>query len=85
MNFAGSPIGGGCLGCPFGGLYLAPNGLVGCHSFVEGLSSSDATILRHILDAANDAAAVPSNTALEADVSRFGVEPLLVRGVSDAI
>ena len=48
-------------------------------------SSSDATILRHILDAANDAAAVPSGAALEGDVSRFGVEPLFVRGVSDAI
>jgi aryl-alcohol dehydrogenase-like predicted oxidoreductase len=48
-------------------------------------SSSDATILRHILDAANDAAAVPSGAALEGDVSHFGVEPLFVRGVSDAI
>jgi aryl-alcohol dehydrogenase-like predicted oxidoreductase len=48
-------------------------------------SSSDATILRHILDATNDAAAVPSGAALEGDVSRFGVEPLFVRGVSDAI
>jgi aryl-alcohol dehydrogenase-like predicted oxidoreductase len=48
-------------------------------------SSSDATILRHILDAANDAAPVPSGAALEGDVSRFGVEPLFVRGVSDGI
>jgi aryl-alcohol dehydrogenase-like predicted oxidoreductase len=48
-------------------------------------SSSDATILRHILDAANDAAAVLSGAALEGDVSHFGVEPLFVRGVSEAI
>jgi aryl-alcohol dehydrogenase-like predicted oxidoreductase len=47
-------------------------------------SSSDVTILRHILDAANDAA-VPSGADLERDVSRFGVEPLFVRGISDAI
>jgi aryl-alcohol dehydrogenase-like predicted oxidoreductase len=48
-------------------------------------SSSDATILRLILDAANDAAAVPAGADLEGDVSRFGVEPLFVRGISDGI
>jgi hypothetical protein len=48
-------------------------------------SSSDATLLRTILDAANEAAAVPPRAALAADVARFGMEPLFVRGVSDAI
>ena len=48
-------------------------------------SSSDATVLRPILDAANEVAALPSPAALQADVARFAMEPLFVRGVSDAI
>jgi len=48
-------------------------------------SSSDATLLRTILDAAKDVAAAPSAAALESDVARFAMEPLFVRGVSDAI
>jgi aryl-alcohol dehydrogenase-like predicted oxidoreductase len=48
-------------------------------------SSSDATVLRQILDAASEQAAAPSPALLEEDVSRFAMEPLFVRGVSDAI
>src|SRR5262245_29393493 len=48
-------------------------------------SSSDATLLRPILDAANEVAALPSRAALQADVAHFAMEPLFVRGVSDAI
>jgi aryl-alcohol dehydrogenase-like predicted oxidoreductase len=48
-------------------------------------SSSDATVLRATLDAANEAAAAPSEDELRRDASRFGIEPLFVRGVSDAI
>ena len=48
-------------------------------------SSSDASVLRPILDAANEAAALPSPAALQADVARFAMEPLFVRGVSEAI
>ncbi|MFI5364028.1 MAG: aldo/keto reductase [Candidatus Binatia bacterium] len=48
-------------------------------------SSSDATILRHILDAAKEIGAAPSSVELEADVVRFAMQPLFVRGVSDSI
>jgi aryl-alcohol dehydrogenase-like predicted oxidoreductase len=48
-------------------------------------SSSDATLLPHILDAAAVPAVVPPAAELAADVARFGMEPLFVRGVSDAI
>jgi aryl-alcohol dehydrogenase-like predicted oxidoreductase len=48
-------------------------------------SSSDATILRATLDAANQVAAVPPAADLRADIARFAIEPLFVRGVSDAI
>jgi aryl-alcohol dehydrogenase-like predicted oxidoreductase len=48
-------------------------------------SSSDATLLGHILDAAAEAPAPPADTALAADVARYEMEPLFVRGVSDAI
>ena len=48
-------------------------------------SSSDATLLRTILQAANETATSPSPAALESDVARFAMEPLFVRGVSDAI
>lgn len=49
-------------------------------------SSSDATLLRTILDAANQAGNVaPSAAELEADVAHYAMEPLFVRGVSDVI
>jgi len=48
-------------------------------------SSSDATLLRTVLDAANEVAMVPRAAELEADNARFDIEPLFVRGVSDAI
>jgi aryl-alcohol dehydrogenase-like predicted oxidoreductase len=48
-------------------------------------SSSDATLLGHILDAASEAPARPADAALAADVARYAIEPLFVRGVSDAI
>ncbi|HXQ24394.1 MAG TPA: aldo/keto reductase [Candidatus Acidoferrales bacterium] len=48
-------------------------------------SSSDATILRHILDAVKEIGAAPSSVELEADVTRFAMQPLFVRGVSDSI
>ena len=48
-------------------------------------SSSDATLLPAILAAAGEPAAAPSAAALAADVARFAMEPLFVRGVSDAI
>jgi aryl-alcohol dehydrogenase-like predicted oxidoreductase len=48
-------------------------------------SSSDAGLLRDILEAAAQPAAAPEAAALEADAARYGIEPLFVRGVSDAI
>jgi aryl-alcohol dehydrogenase-like predicted oxidoreductase len=48
-------------------------------------SSSDATLLRPILAAAGEAAAAPDRAAMESDVARFAMQPLFVRGVSDAI
>lgn len=48
-------------------------------------SSSDATLLRHILDAAAEIGSTPSRGELEADVARFAMQPLFVRGVSDSI
>ncbi len=48
-------------------------------------SSSDATLLRAILAAANEPVAAPSDEALADDVAQFAIEPLFVRGVSDAI
>lgn len=48
-------------------------------------SSSDAGLLRDILEAAAQPAAAPAAAALEADAVRYGIEPLFVRGVSDAI
>src|SRR5262244_1339983 len=44
-------------------------------------SSSDATLLPQILAAAAEPVAAPSASALAADVSRFAMEPLFVRGV----
>jgi aryl-alcohol dehydrogenase-like predicted oxidoreductase len=48
-------------------------------------SSSDATLLQHILDAATEVGAAPSIGQLEADVSRYAMEPLFVWGGSDSI
>jgi aryl-alcohol dehydrogenase-like predicted oxidoreductase len=48
-------------------------------------SSSDATILRDILDAAGEPAAEPSRTAMEADVAQHAMEPLFIPGVRDRI
>jgi aryl-alcohol dehydrogenase-like predicted oxidoreductase len=48
-------------------------------------SSSDATLLRPILAAANEAVAAPTTAVLESDVARFAMQPLFVRGVSDTI
>jgi aryl-alcohol dehydrogenase-like predicted oxidoreductase len=52
-------------------------------------SSSDATLLRAILEAARDHDVArdgePEPDALAADVNGFAMEPLFVRGVSDAI
>jgi aryl-alcohol dehydrogenase-like predicted oxidoreductase len=47
-------------------------------------SSSDATILRPILDAATGISA-PSSAEMEADVSHFAMQPLFERGISDSI
>lgn len=48
-------------------------------------SSSDATILRDILDAASMPATAPARSEMEADVARYAMEPLFVPGVSDTI
>jgi hypothetical protein len=48
-------------------------------------SSSDATLLRPILAAANETPEPPSRTAMESDIARFAIEPLFVRGISDSI
>jgi aryl-alcohol dehydrogenase-like predicted oxidoreductase len=48
-------------------------------------SSSDATILRDILDAASTPATAPARAEMEADVARYAMEPLFVPGVSDTI
>jgi len=48
-------------------------------------SSSDATLLRLILDAAAHRGAAPGPDELEADVSRYAMHPLFVWGGSDAI
>ncbi len=48
-------------------------------------TSSDATILRHILEAASEAAAMPDRKAMEADAAHYAIEPLFVPGVSDTI
>jgi aryl-alcohol dehydrogenase-like predicted oxidoreductase len=48
-------------------------------------SSSDATLLRLILDAAAQRSAAPSANELKADVSRYVMQPLFVWGGSDAI
>ena len=48
-------------------------------------SSSDAMLLRPILDAAREGGVTPSVAELQGDVARFAMQPLFVRGVSDAI
>jgi aryl-alcohol dehydrogenase-like predicted oxidoreductase len=48
-------------------------------------SSSDATLLPDIVKAAERMGQAPSPSALAADVARFDMQPLFVRGVSDAI
>lgn len=48
-------------------------------------SSSDATLLRHILDAVAPIAAAPSAAEMEADVTRFAMHPLFIRGLSESI
>jgi len=48
-------------------------------------SSSDASILRTTIDAANETAFAPADDELRADVARYAIEPLFVRGVSDVI
>jgi aryl-alcohol dehydrogenase-like predicted oxidoreductase len=48
-------------------------------------SSSDATVLRQILEAATAIGATPSSAELEADVAHFAMQPLFVRGISDTI
>lgn len=48
-------------------------------------SSSDATLLRDVLDAASVPAIAPSRTEMEADVARYAMAPLFIPGVSDTI
>jgi aryl-alcohol dehydrogenase-like predicted oxidoreductase len=48
-------------------------------------SSSDATLLRSILEAASEPAKEPSRAEMEADVARYAMEPLFIPGVSDTI
>ncbi|HVA80683.1 MAG TPA: aldo/keto reductase [Candidatus Binataceae bacterium] len=48
-------------------------------------SSSDATILRSILDAASETVVAPARAAMEADVAAYAMEPLFIPGVSDTI
>jgi aryl-alcohol dehydrogenase-like predicted oxidoreductase len=48
-------------------------------------TSSDATILRDILEAAGETARPPARADMEADVARYAMEPLFIPGVSDSI
>jgi hypothetical protein len=48
-------------------------------------SSSDATLLRDILEAASEVAVLPVRAEMEADVARYAMEPLFIPGVSDTI
>ncbi len=48
-------------------------------------SSSDATLLRAILEAASEAAEVPAPGAMEGDVSRFAMQPLFGPGLPDGV
>ena len=48
-------------------------------------SSSDATLLREILEAASETAALPSDATLEADVAHHAMRPLFEPGVAETI
>lgn len=48
-------------------------------------SSSDATLLRTILEAASEDVIAPDPSALDADVSLLDIEPLFVRGVAEGL
>jgi len=48
-------------------------------------TSSDTTILRHILDAALESPTAPAPGAMEADVANYAMEPLFIPGVTDRI
>jgi aryl-alcohol dehydrogenase-like predicted oxidoreductase len=48
-------------------------------------TSSDATLLRDILDAASVTATAPARSEMEADVKHYEMEPLFIPGVSDTI
>ena len=48
-------------------------------------TSSDVTLLRPTLEAAAELPADPGDAAMDDDVRRLGIEPLFVRGVSDAV
>ena len=48
-------------------------------------SSSDATILRDILDAAGEPPLEPTRAAMESDVAHHAMEPLFIPGVRDRI
>jgi hypothetical protein len=48
-------------------------------------TSSDATLLRDILDAASVKATAPARAEMEADVEHYAMEPLFIPGVSDTI
>ena len=54
----------------------------------EGLflnTSSDATLLRNVLDAASAEIETPADAAMAADVEALGIQPLFERGVTDEI
>jgi aryl-alcohol dehydrogenase-like predicted oxidoreductase len=48
-------------------------------------TSSDATILKSILDAAGESPKAPSRSEMEADVASYAMQPLFIPGVSDTI
>ncbi|MDE0692924.1 MAG: aldo/keto reductase [Gammaproteobacteria bacterium] len=48
-------------------------------------TSSDATLLRRILEVASEQQASPTDSELSHDTERLGIEPLFVRDVSDRI
>jgi aryl-alcohol dehydrogenase-like predicted oxidoreductase len=48
-------------------------------------TSSDATLLRDILDAASLKPTAPARAEMEADVARYAMQPLFIPGVSDTI
>ena len=48
-------------------------------------TSSDATLLPIVLAAANEATLKPDEDVLQSDAESLGIEPLFIRGVSDAV